>query len=301
MDKPFALIVEDNYEIVTLFQHVLDMAGYHTDIVLDGSEAMQRIEADPPDIVLLDLQLPGMSGADILQQMRTNQRLIHIPVVVVTAYADTKLPYEPDLRLLKPVNIRQLSNLIQKLRSTHGAGGGLAHDPITGLYTPAVFAERLTGSIQRVGQASLLRFGVLFADLRGMELLKVKLDSRGVNAMLRRLADELRGVLRPMDTVAWSPPEGTFLALLDEVPPARGALRIAERVQAGLLAHLATETEAPGLGTQFGTVCGVLLCDAQYRNVEQVMKDLTRARSQLKKGTHPSPAVFDHNAVVTQE
>ena len=299
MDKPVALIVEDNYEIVTLFQHVLDMAGYHTEIVLDGLEAMQRIEIAPPDILLLDLQLPGLTGVEILKQMRTDERLSKIPVVVITAYANysTRLPYEPDLLLLKPVNIHQLSNLIQRLQATHGGRQGLAHDPITGLYTPVVFGERLTTSLERVAHASLLRFGVLFIDLLKMEEVKKRLEVRAANTLLRRLADALRGTLRPTDTVAWSPPEGTFLALMEEIPTPQGALSIAERVQTALNKHLEGEVEGMALRVN----CGVLICDAEYREVEKVMEDVAHARALLVKGAYPSPAVFDHKNVVTNK
>jgi PleD family two-component response regulator len=299
MDKPFALIVEDNLEIVTLFQHVLDMAGYHTEIVLDGTEAMQRIETEPPDIVLLDLQLPGMTGVEILKQMRTNERLSSIPVVVITAYSNysTRLPFEPDLLLLKPVNIHQLSNMIQRLQATRGARHDLAHDPITGLYTPSVFGERLTNSLERVQQSSLLRFGVLFADLMKMEQVRKQLDSRQMNAFLRRLADHLRSTLRPMDTIAWSPQEGTFLALLEEIPTPEATVKIAERVQSALNKHLEGQVE----GLDLHTHAGVLICDAEYRDVEKVMQDVARARALLLKGTYPSPAVFDHKVIVTNK
>jgi PleD family two-component response regulator len=299
MDKPFALIVEDNLEIVTLFQHVLDMAGYHTEIVLDGTEAMQRIETEPPDIVLLDLQLPGMTGVEILKQMRTNERLSSIPVVVITAYSNysTRLPFEPDLLLLKPVNIHQLSNMIQRLQATRGARHDLAHDPITGLYTPSVFGERLTNSLERVQQSSLLRFGVLFADLMKMEQVRKQLDSRQMNAFLRRLADHLRSTLRPMDTIAWSPQEGTFLALLEEIPTPEATVKIAERVQSALNKHLEGQVE----GLELHTHAGVLICDAGYRDVEKVMQDVARARALLLKGTYPSPAVFDHKVIVTNK
>ena len=79
MNKPVALIVEDDRDIVALFRHVLDIAGFHTEIVLNGKEAMDRLEVSQPNIVLLDLQLPGMSGMDILVRMREDDRLRNIP------------------------------------------------------------------------------------------------------------------------------------------------------------------------------------------------------------------------------
>ena len=118
MEKPYALIVEDDRDIAALFRHVLDIAGYRTEIVMHGGEAVERLQAAPPDIVLLDLTLPGVPGSLILEDMRADEVLKDVPVVVVTAHshiADT-LAVEPDLVLLKPVNLEQLSNLVQRLR-----------------------------------------------------------------------------------------------------------------------------------------------------------------------------------------
>ena len=82
MDKPFALIIEDERDIVALFRHVLDLAGYHTEIVLDGKAAMDYLSRATPDIVLLDLGLPSLSGTEILTRMNADERLRKIPVVV---------------------------------------------------------------------------------------------------------------------------------------------------------------------------------------------------------------------------
>ncbi len=79
MEKPVALIVEDDRDIVALFRHVMDIAGYHTEIVMNGIEAMERVEKLLPNIVLLDLQLPGMSGVEILKRMRSEASMSRIP------------------------------------------------------------------------------------------------------------------------------------------------------------------------------------------------------------------------------
>ena len=80
MEKPFALIVEDDRDIVALFRHVMDLAGYHTEILLNGKAAADYMAHSRPDIVLLDLGLPGMSGADILVTMHADERLKDVPV-----------------------------------------------------------------------------------------------------------------------------------------------------------------------------------------------------------------------------
>src|SRR5512140_731745 len=118
MEKPFALIIEDDRDIAALFRHVLDIAGYQTEIVMHGGEAVERLQSFVPDIVLLDLTLPGVPGSIILDDMRADERLKCVPVVVITAHAHMaeSLPVEADLVLLKPVNLDQLSNLVQRLR-----------------------------------------------------------------------------------------------------------------------------------------------------------------------------------------
>jgi len=85
LEKPFALIVEDDRDIVALFRHVLDLAGYRTEIVLHGKVAAEHLANSTPDIVLLDLNLPGVSGGEILVRMHADERLKDIPVVVITS------------------------------------------------------------------------------------------------------------------------------------------------------------------------------------------------------------------------
>ena len=120
MEKPFALIIEDDRDISALFRHVLDIAGYHTEIILNGKEAIQRLDSVRPDIILLDLHLPGVSGTQILEHVRREQELKSVPVVVITAHAHLveTLPVRPTLSLIKPVNIEQMSNLIQRICPT---------------------------------------------------------------------------------------------------------------------------------------------------------------------------------------
>ena len=192
MSKPVALIVEDDRDIVALFRHVLDIAGYHTEIVLNGKDAMESLEVSQPNIVLMDLQLPGMSGMDILTHMRSDDRMKNIPVIVITAYPvyAASLPVEPDLLLFKPVDINQLSNLVQRLQVTQGAMAEPVHDVVTGLYTLHFFTLRLTFSLERIKQSEFRRFGVLFADVAQVNELKMQLGIHELNDLFRNLADQ---------------------------------------------------------------------------------------------------------------
>lgn len=291
MEKPVALIVEDDRDIVALFRHVLDIAGYHTEIVLNGIEAMERVETLLPNIVLLDLQLPGMSGVEILKRMRSDARMSGIPVVVITAYAPyaDSLPVEPDLLLLKPVDINQLSHLVQRLQATQGAMHEPSHDAVTGLYTFAFFTVRLAFSLERVKQTGLRRFGVLFADVAQLPALKKQLGDEEMYKLYRKLADQFRVTLRPTDTMAWSSADGVFLTLVEEIPNPEAPLRIASRVRDGMKKFI--EEGDQGLGLRVNL--GVLLCDSDYEDIHHILRDIQRARTLLHERQYTSPAIFD--------
>ena len=291
MTKPTALIVEDDRDIVALFRHVLDIAGYQTEIVLDGKDAMDRLGVIRPNIVLLDLQLPRMSGVEILKRMRDDERLMRVPVVVITAYAPyaDSLPVEPDLLLLKPVDINQLSSLVQRLQATQGALDEPAHDFVTGLYTLPFFNVRMTFSLERIKQSSFRRFGVLFADVTLMDELKQHLDENEMRTFLRKLADQFRVTLRPTDTMSWSGEKSMFFTLIEDIPTPEAPLKIASRLRDSMKRYL--ETNGRGLGLRANV--GVLLCDAEYESVEQIHRDIELARTHLRAGLFTNPSIFD--------
>jgi len=291
MDKPLALIVEDDRDIVALFRHVLDIAGYRTEMILNGQDAMNRLESLTPDIVLLDLQLPGMSGVEILRRMRADERLANVPVVVVTAYAPVaeSLPVEPDLLLMKPVDITQLSNLVQRLQVTQGAMKEPTHEKLTGLYTKSFFSVRLAFSLERIKQSEFRRFGVLFVDAGELDVLNKRLDKAEVGNFQRKLAAQFKSTLRPTDTMAWLPEEMVFLTLIEDIPTPEAPLRIAGRVKESMRKFMDENDDGLGLHVNLG----VLLCDADYENAERVLDDVTRARMMLKERRYTSPAIFD--------
>lgn len=280
MNKPFALLIEDDRDIAALFRHVLDVAGYQTEIVLNGEDGMKRLSALEPDIVLLDLQLPGMSGIDILKEMRADDRLKTIPVVVVTAYPiySDNLPVEPDLFLIKPVDIKDLSSLIQRLRATKETMQEPPYDEVTQLYTISFFSIRLLFGLERIKQTENERFGVMFAELDPFEQLEEQMGESELNAFLRKMAEQFGSNLRPTDTIAWSQ-DGYFLALIEGITVSDDVFTIiAKRVKNGLAGFL--EQNKPGVGLQ--TRVGMLLCDENCIDVQDVLDDVNFLRSYVR-------------------
>jgi two-component system, cell cycle response regulator DivK len=79
------LIVEDNELSRKLFQDLLEVHGHRTLATGSGREALRLIQTAAPDLVLLDIQLPDLSGVEVTRRLKSDPRTRHIPIVVVTA------------------------------------------------------------------------------------------------------------------------------------------------------------------------------------------------------------------------
>jgi two-component system, OmpR family, phosphate regulon response regulator PhoB len=79
------LVVDDEPDISALVAYHLARASYRVRTVADGAEAIRAMEAQLPDLVLLDLMLPGVSGLEILKEMRRRPETSHLPVILLTA------------------------------------------------------------------------------------------------------------------------------------------------------------------------------------------------------------------------
>jgi phosphate regulon transcriptional regulator PhoB len=79
------LVVEDEADIRELLRYSLTQEGYAVEEAADGAEALDRIERRAPDLVLLDLMLPRMSGLELCRRLRANSETAQMPVIVVTA------------------------------------------------------------------------------------------------------------------------------------------------------------------------------------------------------------------------
>jgi len=83
------LIIDDSNTNVVLLQAVLSRNGYNTMTALSAKEAYSRIEDNKPDLILLDLLMPEISGFDFLEHIKSEEGTKNIPVIVVSAVTDT--------------------------------------------------------------------------------------------------------------------------------------------------------------------------------------------------------------------
>jgi diguanylate cyclase (GGDEF)-like protein len=279
VEKPFALIIEDERDILALFRQVMDLAGYRTEIVLDGNAAMDHLSKSSPDIVLLDLGLPGISGADILVRMRADERLKKIPVVVITAFphlAET-LPVPPQLVLIKPVNIEQMSMLIRRICPTEKTTENLPWDVLTGVYTRPFFMARLGYALERSKQLRGNKFAVLYLDLGQSSKINYMFGKEYNKRVLQESAAMLRTVVRSTDTIARLG-ENVFAVLIEDVTDHEIPIAVGSRVQNRIRKYLAkSENEL-----QVRANVGVVLCSEESDSVENILHQAEEALALAK-------------------
>jgi CheY-like chemotaxis protein len=117
------LVVDDEPDVHTFLTTLLDDAGYRHESAKDGEEAMQLIEADPPDLIALDVTMPQKSGVGVYRTLKNDDRFKQIPVIFITGVAEDfekfistrrQVP-PPEGYIAKPIGPDQFLEMVKKL------------------------------------------------------------------------------------------------------------------------------------------------------------------------------------------
>jgi len=116
------LVVEDNERNLKLLRDVLEYAGYDVRVARTGEDGVTLAVKEPPDLVLMDLQLPGIDGTEALRRLRESPRTAYIPVVAVTAQAmkqdrERALDAGFDGYVEKPISVRAFPDQVRRFLS----------------------------------------------------------------------------------------------------------------------------------------------------------------------------------------
>ncbi len=110
------LIVEDEKDQQILYEEELSEMGYALQVASNGEEALQMARSERPDLVILDIKMPGKSGLDVLQDLLNDEP--RIPVIINTAYTHYKddfMSWAADEYIVKSSDLTELKNAVRKI------------------------------------------------------------------------------------------------------------------------------------------------------------------------------------------
>jgi len=157
------LVVDDSPDNVLLVQSILEEEGYHIEVAEEGESAIEKVMANPPQLILLDVMMPGMDGFEVTERIRQEEDLPFIPILLITAYDQPSvvkgLDSGADDFIRKPVELEELLARVRSLlRLKHSVDerdeiarqradfvSRLTHD----LRTPLVAADRMLNLFQQ--------------------------------------------------------------------------------------------------------------------------------------------------------
>jgi CheY-like chemotaxis protein len=116
-EKPTILVVDDDQPIVILMRKLLAEFGFDAVTAMSGAEALAAARARPPALVLLDKNMPGMSGTEVAHALRADPKLEHVPILILSGESMSKKELEAmkaDAAVLKPFDVIALVEQIKK-------------------------------------------------------------------------------------------------------------------------------------------------------------------------------------------
>jgi len=113
------LLVDDEAQLVEMVRIRLEAEGYEVITAIDGKDGLQKADVFRPDLIILDIMMPGIDGFEVLRRLRVNIATQHIPVIMLTAKGDSTAMFKAhDLGstdyFIKPFNTQELLDFIKR-------------------------------------------------------------------------------------------------------------------------------------------------------------------------------------------
>jgi two-component system alkaline phosphatase synthesis response regulator PhoP len=124
-EKKRILLVDDEPDFCSIVQGQLEKEGFDAEVAYDGVEGLEKVKANPPDAIILDVMMPEMDGYEVCRKLKANDKYADIPILMLTAVADkvTSTRYshydgmsmEADDYLPKPASAEDITQSIKSL------------------------------------------------------------------------------------------------------------------------------------------------------------------------------------------
>jgi diguanylate cyclase (GGDEF)-like protein len=236
-DKPLILVVDDSQVNIRFCRKILGKNGYNTDSCKSGEEAIEYLDKNSPDLILLDIVMPGIDGFEFCEHMKNMPKMADIPVIFLSAMDDeasiikgfkcggvdyiTK-PFRIQEMLARTrthIDLKKTKEQLLMMATT---------DVLTGLSNRRFFMERLSNEFERVKRYESL-YTILMIDLDFFKKINDTLGHKAGDTVLMKTSEILQSGLRCTDIIGRIGGE-EFAAILPETELQQG-LQIAERLR----------------------------------------------------------------------
>ena len=238
------LVVDDHPDNVDIIKTRLEFLDYTVESATHGEEALEMVLANPPDLILLDVMLPGLDGYEVARRIKRDEDLPFIPIILVTARDSTQdkvtgLDAGAEDYLTKPINFPELEARVRSMLRIKRLQDQLEEytvelerlsisDGLTGLFNHRHIHEVLNAEFERT-RRSHESIGVAMFDLDRFKQVNDTHGHQAGDRVLKEMAEILRQTAREVDVLGRYGGE-EFIAILPETE-LQEAAKFAERVR----------------------------------------------------------------------
>ena len=324
------LIVDDNPTNLRLLSKVLTRQGYEVRKALDGRMTLKSVQTRLPDLILLDIMMPGMDGFEVCQKLKADPHTATIPIIFLSAldeafdkvkaflvggadYVTKPFQYEEILarvkhqlalklaeRELHQLNVQLEDRVKERTLQLEVANARLLEmafqDGLTGLPNRVLFMERLGKALELAKADSTRQFAVLFLDCDRFKVINDSLGHILGDQLLVNIAHRLREVVGDRDTLARFGGD-EFTILLTHVQNLDQVTQIAQQILKTFSEPFKLETREVFINASIGMVMG----NPNYEQPEYLLRDADTAMYQAKAFGKADYRLFEpsmHNRAV---
>jgi two-component system cell cycle response regulator len=251
------LVVDDHEDNIEVLKVRLESWGYRTDSVYDGAAALRYVETTPPDLILLDVMMPEVSGIEVARRVKANRSLPFIPIIMQTALDSTEAKVEgleagADDYITKPIDFAELKARVRSMLRIKGLQEALEErerellevnerlrhmsqtDGLTGLDNRRNLNDRLEEMFHHAQRLSE-PFSCVMCDLDHFKSVNDSYGHQAGDEVLKQLSTILKDEAREIDRVGRYGGEEFMLLLPGTVLDA--AVTFSERVRKRIEGH----------------------------------------------------------------
>ncbi len=204
------MIVEDDRSQAFFAESVLRKAGMETLAVTDPLRTLDALENFKPDLILMDLYMPGIDGMELTAIIRERDEFISTPIVFLSGEQDSDKQFDAlsaggDDFLSKPIRPKHLisavTNRAHRARLLRARRESKSRDVVSGLFDRSVLLDKLSSALVVEDRDALIG-GILFIEIDGAAQLREQLGLSGMDTLTNQLGSQLRELIRPEESAA---------------------------------------------------------------------------------------------------